>query len=366
MLDIDPSQLPTEISNLLLTRGEVLPPLHWPSCANRNAAAMLDELSDAKLFGRSRIANEAMAGAVRALLYLWNGWPNECSTVAQAAPPTERSYLDALCARQTGDAARAKSLLQQVGAHPIYGPMATHGIRILAGTPDPLLVRFRQMLEVSEAWEPFLFTDLYDQGRTGKLKAQTEQDVRQLQCWEFELLFRHCCEAATGQSMPRSAGHRSVSAREENLVRMRDLAKKHQTKRAPRDGAPANKAKSAPPTVAPQAGSTIAVACPKCHSTLGLPGSARGNVVHCSKCATAFRVPDKTAPPRPPDATSQGGVPASTSPASTVAVQCPKCGNVLVIPESARGNAQKCTKCGAMVFIPLRRPTGTPSPATAP
>ncbi|MEE8384934.1 MAG: hypothetical protein V3S01_03345, partial [Dehalococcoidia bacterium] len=124
MLNLDLSQLPSEMTALFMQRGSGLPPLHWPSYANRIAKATLDEIDDAKLFRRSNLADESMGAAVRALLYLWSGWPDDCKMQAQAAPEKERIYLDSLIAQQGDEAEQAKTLLQQLDSHPIHKPLA--------------------------------------------------------------------------------------------------------------------------------------------------------------------------------------------------------------------------------------------------
>jgi hypothetical protein len=96
MYDLDPAQLPPAIASLVFSRGRGVPPLQWTGRPNPLAARSLGELDDAKLFQRLGLANEAMASAVRALLYLWNGWPAEANQQVMTAPEAERNYIAAI------------------------------------------------------------------------------------------------------------------------------------------------------------------------------------------------------------------------------------------------------------------------------
>lgn len=53
---------------------------------------------------------------------------------------------------------------------------------------------------------------------------------------------------------------------------------------------------------------TIRIMCPNllCRKVLGVPSSARGKTVRCKACATAIRIPEKPASPKP-DAVAKPG-----------------------------------------------------------
>lgn len=91
MIKLDTSPSPTHIVTILMLRGAQLPPLQWHVNPNRNAKSELDGIADdKKLLDCDPLADEGMAAAVRALLYLWDGWPAECDMYSQAAPEKER------------------------------------------------------------------------------------------------------------------------------------------------------------------------------------------------------------------------------------------------------------------------------------
>lgn len=351
MIDIDAAQLPPDVCDLLLARGSGVPPLIWSAGPNSTNKKLLDDTDDSRFFRRKSMASEPMAAAVRALLYLWNGWLEDGRRLAAAAPPAERFYIEALCARHSENPGAAKVLLQQAQAHPIHEQIAAYSLRILSAPPDPLLVRLKQMLEMTGIWEPFLFNDLYEQARAGRFKEPAVDVIRQVQGIEFELLFRHCYEAATGEPIPTRLDRASAAAREEDVQRMRRLAEKHKASRRTYAGVTPEAGKGAGPSVAPT-GETVRVACPKCQTLMTLPITSRGEIERCTQCAAAFTVPGKK------DVAPVAG---ARSPVGTITVCCPKCRTPLSLPETARGQPEKCGHCGTCFLIPRKPPTPAPS-----
>lgn len=351
MYAINPSSFPPKLTEMLLFRGTGLPPLDWNLGANRIARDMLAKVDDGVLFGKPDLASAGMASATRALLYLWYGCSSDCMNVLRSAPPAEQSYLEALCVRQANDAPKAKGLLRLVGDYPTYQELSALALRLIGDRTDPLLVRFRQMLEMTQSWEPHLFADLYEQARGGKLDGPAEEAVRQIQCAEFELLLRHCYEAAIGgRTEVRPAKPRQVDP-QENLDRMRRLSEKHRPKKPSKEKAKTSasvKKEEPAPEACPATG--IRVACPKCRSLLSLPATARGEIERCGKCQAAFRVPGESG--------SGGGATASSTPQKTFSLRCPKCSATLALPETARGAVERCGKCGTKFMAPGKQTAG--------
>jgi hypothetical protein len=344
MIDIDISQLPAEMTALLLRRGSGAPPLFWPSTANRIAKTTLDQVVDAKLFGRKELAKPAFGGATRALIYLWNGWPREASMCAQVAPDKERFYIEGLCARQESNVDQAKASFQQLDDHVVYKPLSQRAVKAVGNTPDPILTRFIQMIEMGGTWEPFLFIDLFEQGRADKLKESTELIVRQIQNTEFELLFRHCYENATGQSLQKIVARSSMTDREEGVARVRRLQERHRPKRRAPGGATTEKTKSE----TSESSDMVTVKCPKCAKPMTLPDAARGQKKRCIKCNAPFNVPARK---------DDGGA-GAYAPTGTFTLRCPKCSCTLKAPEAARGKTERCGKCGTAFMIPKKPAPG--------
>lgn len=358
MLEFDASQLAPDMAGLLLTRGTELPTLEWHAHPKHFAKTALAEIDDIRLFGRDSLMNEAMAAAVRALLALWNGWPNEAQMFAQSAPDKERVYVTAFCERQLGHTDLAKSAFSQIADHPIYPKLAEFAIKTENDTTHPLWKRFQELLQFGEAWEPFLFIDLIEQTRAGKLDPSAEATVRRVQCREFDLLFQYCFEKATGAPVPQRPEADS-SNNELNLERLRRLRERRQPKTPPRRSEPAREAADPPPDKRPAADTpssgvrktafrtatpagALSIRCPKCNKVMNLPESARGKTTRCTECGTAFAIPNK-------GATTAGA-------AGVVSTRCPKCAEVVQIPESARGQKIRCGKCKAVFLVPDKQP----------
>lgn len=303
-LNFDP-----EVTALLLARGTALPALVWQARPNQTARTTLDATDDAELFGRGGISDEKMAAAVRALLYLWNGWPDDCRMHSQAAATDERTYLEGIRQRQAGNAEQAKAAFRQLNGHPTYEKLASHTLEVIGSHSGPLLQRLKQIVELDGQWEPFMFVDVFEQACTGKLDLAGEEVVRRIQAEEFALLFVHCYAQATGRTVGPRGRDETTTDDESNLKRMRELIQKRKKAGARRPGltqlrrqpgpTPAGGSQEssdepgkAQPAVKPPSGS-IRVVCPKCRHVLRLPESAHGGHHLCSQCGIVFAIPAK-------------------------------------------------------------------------
>lgn len=302
MLSFNASKLPSNIANILLLRGSQMPLLQWHLNANKAAKEITDNKEDdAVLFHGTPIVEESMAGAVRALLYLWSGYPADCKMYAQAAPQKVQQYLEAICERQAGRPAEAKVLLSRVGEFDTYAKLTAHAIEVIGVGSDKSLTRFKGTLELCEVWEPHAFVDLYEQGRAGALCHPAELVIRNLQCREFELLFVYCYEKATGRTMARGGA--------EEVAPRRKVIRKPPARRRPAAAPPMQSkqptqtdsdAATPLPTPLNRRGPRVGILCPKCRAMLVIPETNRGRSTECKKCGTTFLVPKKQASPAPP------------------------------------------------------------------
>lgn len=167
--------------------------------------------------------------------------------------------------------------------------MADYAKEAISLRGAPALKRLRDMIELAGEWEPFAFTDLYEQARAGKLDPADESVVRSIQCREFELLFVHCFEAATGKKLakPESAG--PAKRRPPARARTRRSVQPTRRKESPRVQQRREK-----PALRPMVpGSNIGIQCPKCRDTKILSAGRRGTKEKCEKCGTVFIVPQE-------------------------------------------------------------------------
>ncbi len=286
-------KLPAEILALLMQRGAGIPSLKWHEHPIRLAKSTLDEIDDAKLFHPRQIRDDAGVSALRGLIYLWSGWPDECRSSVEAAPEPERLYLRALCERQAENTAATKELLQQLDGHPIYEPLAEHTLQFASSVKHPLVKRFMGLLDQDKNWEAFLFTDLYNQALAGKLDQPGIDLVRSLIAKEAGLLFQHCYEGIVGGSLTQP----SQESRKLDLGKSRKLAQQHRT-RSKRHQPPARTVPEKTKTVEiapPPPAAVIKIMCPKCRKVASLPASCRGKIARCDHCRTPFQVPTSQA-----------------------------------------------------------------------
>ncbi|MGB9624462.1 MAG: hypothetical protein ACPMAQ_06320, partial [Phycisphaerae bacterium] len=256
------------------------------------AKKILDESDDARLFSGKCLVSEPMAAGVRALLYLWNGWIGECNMYGQAADPAERLYLTGLCERQAGRTEAAKRAFQQLAGHALFAPLGADGIQIVGQQAQAAVKRFRDILELNGEWEPFAFIDLYVQAAAGRLDAASEASVRLLQCREFERLFAHCYQGATGEVV--ALGPVGEARTERRNIPRRSSPPVRRARRAGRSTTREDSARPASrenPAVAQPPPAMARVVCPKCRVIAMFPGSLVGKAVRCLKCGGFFEIP---------------------------------------------------------------------------
>lgn len=290
MLELDPSKLAPKITTLLLSRGSGVPPLDWRMGTRRETKAELDAIDDATLFGGTRVVAEDKAMAVRALLYLWSGWIDDCRMYAVGAAAEEQHFLIGLCERQLGHVDAAKAAFRQFSDHPIYASLRVRAAKMVGTAVDAALGRFMGIVEIGEAWEPFAFVDLCEQTRAGTLSQATTLIVRSLQCIEFEQLFGHVYEGATGQHIFEV---KRAARNAQRVCKRKPVAGKKELPKLDEPARPEGRAAHEPDGAGLGSTTNVDVKCPKCRHTIRVAGSDRGKPVRCGKCGTPFMIPTK-------------------------------------------------------------------------
>ncbi len=302
MIKLQSAHVPARVANTLMLRGEKLPPLRWHETPIRAARSSLGAVADDReLLDCETLAKPGMAAAVRALLYLWNGWPEEANTAARGAPGTEQAYIRALIARQAGDTDQEKEELAKVSGHLIFTELAKQALDTIGERAEPLLKRFRGIVEFGEQWEPHAFADIFDQACAGGFDEASCEAVTLLQCREVELLLAYCLDAAVGEH-PERRQHDAPARRQAP-------ARPKQTPRPAAGGADkpgkggkggkAGKAGASLQLEPVSAGLGVGLACPRCENLLSVPESARGQSMTCDKCSATFLIPEKPGAPAP-------------------------------------------------------------------
>jgi len=291
------SKVPTEVAKLLLCRGSDTFTLLWPESQNLLGKKVLEQGNDSLLFGGLGIHDLKMACAVRALLYLYTGWPVEAERCAAQAAPSEHAYIAGLCARHQTQSDAAKEWFQKLGKYALLGPLGERASQLLRSESDPPLKQYREAIEKDRLWKPFAFIDLFDQARTGKLSPTGERLVGRLQDLEFEMLFSHCFAVATGQNI---AGRRVLSEAEDERRQQeyrRRMAQRRErierTRKRVESQKTAQKVEKKTETQLPPREPKVKVLCPKCGVLVFVAESLRGKPARCIKCNSLFLVPHR-------------------------------------------------------------------------
>ncbi|NLE58325.1 MAG: hypothetical protein GX616_08190 [Planctomycetes bacterium] len=353
MVTVEIVRLPSEIASMLMVRNREVLPLCWQTQPNRRGKNALDELSDARLFSDVPLIDETMIAAVRGLLYLWNGWPDDAKRHVQSAPLNEWRYVTALCERMLGRWETARELFKKIPDQPFLAPLLKCAREILQTNSHQTIEKMLLESDESGGWDHLSFASLFNEAAMGRLGLVGEQAVSQIQLREFELLFNHCYEEATGLRV--LVETRAPSSASTGKVRKREPARKPAASRSGRGGVvgggtaarprptDGSRGKSeAPAQQQTSNGPTFRVTCPSCGAMIELPSSVRGNKGKCTRCGSLFAVGGKPA-----------GGPIASGP-SPVLIACPICQTMHKLPPAARGTNQRCGGCGSVFSVAVK------------
>ena len=352
MFTVEIIRLPSEVASMLMVRNRDMLPLRWQTQPNRRGKNALDEMSDQRLLGDTPIIDDSATASVRALLYLWNGWPDDAKMHAQLAPQNERLYVTAFCERMLGRWEAARQLFKQVEEMPFLGALLECAQELSRGNDIEPVEKMLREFEESQTWDHFAFTRLLAEAAGGRLGLAGEQLASRIQLKEFELLFNHCYEEATAVRV--LVETRSQPQASAPKIRKREPARKPPARHSQRSAMVGDEvgAKSRPVEASrgktdgpvrqePRHEATFRVICPLCGAMIELPSGAEGGKSKCTRCGGVFSVTGKAA-----------GRPAATqSPSSEVVVCCPICQTMYHFPPSVRGSNRRCSRCGTVFSV---------------
>ncbi len=173
MLDV--TRYSPAIADLL--RDDRLPEL-GPGKPNTAVHAGLRQLTLAAAF--PKLQDRDMAQACLAGLWLWHDYLDESHTLSQDLHTAEGSFWHAIMHRREPDAWNSKYWFRRVGQHPVFERLVT----------DALALGYRYR-------DPPTFVDFVEQVR-GSGSAD-EELAKRVQRLEWQLLFDHCYQQATGR-----------------------------------------------------------------------------------------------------------------------------------------------------------------------
>jgi hypothetical protein len=164
-----------------------------PGTPDEDLRAELSGLNAGDAFLPHRVIDKSMAQAVLAGLWLYHDFLDESHRISQNIPGSTGSYWHGLMHRREPDSWNSKYWFERVGPHPIF-PMLCECARELAETAPPLVET--DFLRQQTQWNPFLFVDLCESAREGRIPS--EALCREIQMIEWRLLFDFCYRHAVG------------------------------------------------------------------------------------------------------------------------------------------------------------------------
>lgn len=174
--------------------AELLPPL-GPGNADESLRPTLEALTLETAFAGEKIASPDAARCCLSAIWLLHGFLDESHTISQEIATPDGSYWHGIMHRREPDYGNAKYWFRQVGAHPVFVPLA-QAAKKLALTDGAKLDPAAGFLATQSTWDPYRFIDLCQAIAQGKSSAVdlASRIARE----EWDLLFAYCHQKAIG------------------------------------------------------------------------------------------------------------------------------------------------------------------------
>jgi hypothetical protein len=155
----------------------------------------LDRMTVAEAFAHVRVVDLDMARACLAGVWLLHDYLAESHTLSQSISTPTGSYWHGLMHRREGDFSNAKYWFRKVGEHPVFDLLVQ---RVQDQVPRSQLPSGIGLLVADGCWDPFAMVDACQASQTGQANQTSLEFCRDVQQWEWELLFAFCYGRATG------------------------------------------------------------------------------------------------------------------------------------------------------------------------
>jgi hypothetical protein len=162
-----------------------------PGQLDQRLAERLQSMAAVDLFAHAPVADEAMAAACLAGLWLHADGLDESHTISQTIESTTGSFWHGIMHRREGDFGNSKYWFRRVGRHPVFEPLAD-GSRELARQST---CAEAAALASQSSWNPNRWIDLCELAQRSGRDSQTVDHsalvafCRSVQALEWGLLF---------------------------------------------------------------------------------------------------------------------------------------------------------------------------------
>jgi hypothetical protein len=170
-----------------------------PGRPNLAVETELRRLSPANLFAEREVADQQMATACLAGLWLYHDFLDESHRLSQDGDDVSFRFWHGIMHRREPDYGNAKYWFRRVGNHPVYNRLLDEARAL--GRKDPAAESDASMrrLLADRSWDASAFVDLCEAAEGGR--PAIENLCRWIQLCEWRLLFDYCYRKATGEPM---------------------------------------------------------------------------------------------------------------------------------------------------------------------
>lgn len=168
-----------------------------PGRPNAQARDVLGKLRASDLFPQGLVADQRMAMACLAGLWLYHDFLDESHRLSQEIPTTTGSYWHGIMHRREPDFGNGKYWFRRVGDHPVFPSLSNAAREIHASFGPEFESSDAKGLVDQPRWDPFLFVDLCESAI--RAPSDLQMFCRRVQEAEWWLLFDHSYRAAGGQ-----------------------------------------------------------------------------------------------------------------------------------------------------------------------
>ena len=165
-----------------------------PGSAEASLRPALADLTPQSVVAPNKPVDKAMAAACLAALWLRHDFLDESHRISQNIENPSGSYWHGIMHRREGDFENAKYWLRRVGEHAIFDPLRASARELVqkakARTEADCLL-------TANRWDPIRFVDLCRAAVATSSPLATL--CKKIQEVEWELLFDHCYQQASGK-----------------------------------------------------------------------------------------------------------------------------------------------------------------------